>query len=214
MTGTSYNGHAAARRRHHRGRGPRGDHPRRPQHVVLPLLPLERAGALARRVSRRGHRRPLRLHLQRRSREAAVLHRDRARRDGCRPRPHHRRLQRLLGREGLPQPHRRGACGHPDGPRLQRLERDARAQLPDHRGAQAPGACRCRSTLPPGGTRRPTAPVDDEPLVHGATCWASRTASRTTPGRGSCAKCAAGTRGPRCPNPRPTRTTRIRKPKE
>ena len=44
MTGTSYNGTLPLACGHHRCRRTGSDHPNRPQHVVLPLLPLPRPG--------------------------------------------------------------------------------------------------------------------------------------------------------------------------
>ena len=75
MTGTSYNGTLPIAAATTGVAGPRGDHPDRAEHVLLPLLPLERAGPGPRRLARRGHRLPLRLHQQRRPGAAAVLHR-------------------------------------------------------------------------------------------------------------------------------------------
>ena len=75
MTGTSYNGTLPISAATTGVAGPRGDHPDRAEHVLLPLLPLERAGPEPRRLARRGHRLPLRLHQQRRPGAAAVLHR-------------------------------------------------------------------------------------------------------------------------------------------
>ncbi len=58
MMGTSYEG-TPARRGDHRREGARSRHPRLAEHVLLPLLPLQRARPLARRLPRRGRRRPL-----------------------------------------------------------------------------------------------------------------------------------------------------------
>ena len=65
--------HAAAGRRGDRRRGARGDHSDRAEHVVLPLLPLERPRASSRRLARRGHRFSVRLRQQRRSGAARLL---------------------------------------------------------------------------------------------------------------------------------------------
>ncbi len=51
-----------------------------------------------------------------------------------------------------------------DGPRVQRLERRARAQRPHLRGAQGPRAV--DGLLPPGRPRRRSAARDDEQVVH------------------------------------------------
>ena len=63
--------HAAARRGDDRREGTRGRRAGVAEHVVLPLLPLERTRALARRLPRRRRRRALRLHRQRRHARAA-----------------------------------------------------------------------------------------------------------------------------------------------
>ncbi len=90
--------HDSARRGDHRRRRTRGDHSRRAEHVVLPLLPLERPRAAPRRLARRGHRLPLRLRQQRRSGAPRVLQSHVSRRRvRARARSRARRLQRLLG---------------------------------------------------------------------------------------------------------------------
>ena len=154
-----------ARRRGHRRQGPRGHHSRRAEHVVLPLLPVQRSRAPPWRLARRGHRLSLRLHQQRRPGAARVLqpHVSR-RRVRARARSGARRLQRVLGRarpaeEGRPH---QGRGVH--GPRLQRLERGAGTQRSHLRGAQ--GARAVARLLSPGRTWRLAAARDDEQVVH------------------------------------------------
>ena len=60
--------HHSARRGRDRGPGAGSDHPGRAEHVLLPLLPLERPRPPSRRLAGRRHRLPLRLRQQRRSR--------------------------------------------------------------------------------------------------------------------------------------------------
>ena len=73
MTGTSYNGTIPLAAAVDRRRGPRSDHPGRAEHVLLPLLPLERPRPPPWRLAGRGHRLSLRLHQQRRPGAARVL---------------------------------------------------------------------------------------------------------------------------------------------
>ena len=179
MTGTSYNGTLPISAATTGVAGPRGDHPDRAEHLLLPLLPLERAGAEPRRLGRRGHRLPLRLHQQRRPGAAAVLHRHGPRGPHeAPPGPGHRRLQRLLGRPRPAQPARERQGRDADGARVQRLERRPRAQRPDRRGAQGQGAG--PAVLPPGRPRRRAAARPAQPLVHALPLRQSRTGSRTT----------------------------------
>ena len=112
-----------------------------------------------------------------------------------------RRLQRLLGRARLPARSRADEGGDADGARVQRLERDARAQRAHLRRAEEEGRAVHRLLPPAGGTvasrRRSWSTAGSR-----ASCTVSTTASRPAPRRGSCAKAiAARTR-------RPTRTTR------
>ena len=73
MTGTSYNGTLPVAAATTGVKGLEAIIPDRAQHVVLPLLPEQRPGASPGRMARRGHRLPLRLHQQRRSRAARVV---------------------------------------------------------------------------------------------------------------------------------------------
>lgn len=65
MTGTSYNGTLPIAAASTGVDGLEAIIPVAPQHVLLPLLPLQRPGAESWRVDRRGHRLPVRLHQQR-----------------------------------------------------------------------------------------------------------------------------------------------------
>ena len=95
--------HDPARRGRHRRRGTRGDHSDRAEHVLLPLLPIERPRPASRRLARRRHRLPLRLRQQRQS---GAARRTATRRIATASSPSgrdrvHRRLQRVLGRRAI-----------------------------------------------------------------------------------------------------------------
>ena len=71
MTGTSYNGTIPVAAATTGVEGLEAIIPVSPEHLLLPLLPLERPGAQPGRLPRRGHGRPLLVHRQRRPRRAA-----------------------------------------------------------------------------------------------------------------------------------------------
>ena len=153
MTGTSYNGTLPLAAATTGVEGLEAIIPDRAEHVVLPLLPLERPRAAPGRLAGRGHRLPLRLHQQRRPGAARVLQRARIATASSRERPRSRApATTTTSGPGaicctkVEQHQGRGA----DGARLQRLERGARAQRAHLRGAQG-HACRCRPYFHQGG---------------------------------------------------------------
>jgi X-Pro dipeptidyl-peptidase len=153
MTGTSYNGTLAAGG---------GDNGRGGLEAIIPIAPNTSYYHYYRSYRSGAH--PggwlgedidflLRLHQQRRPGEARVL--QATVRDGEMARGSDRRgrLERLLGRSRLFARYGEREGRHADGARVQRLERDARAQRAHRRGAQGEGRPRA-DVLPPGRSRR------------------------------------------------------------
>ena len=160
--------HAAGRGRDHRRRGTRGDHPGGAQHLVLPLLSLATAWCGTRAAT------SARTSTSCTTSFTAAIRRSaptatRTCRDGRWPtgqRPHHRRLQQLLGRARSRAQGGGIQRGDADGARLQRLERDARASASASSEIIKKNKVPLQQFYPSGWPWRQSADAADEPLVH------------------------------------------------